>query len=177
MIEIDEVGERDEVVEEAPFKAKKSSKKETKFAEEQDNPKESLGNTVTWQFKYRNYREIIDIIDPDVPATNSGKRSKVCIKARNWRLDLDLDNPKDKAIHDRLMVSKQKDSSFWMLSNIDRSKDTPASRAETLKKLMSMNMSQLLTMLTPDELEQAGIIGQPDHMQLVMAIIDSKKLV
>ena len=134
-------------------------------------------NSVTWQFRYRNYREIIDITDPDVPRTISGRQSKICIKARNWRIDLDLTIPREKKIHEKLLASNQKGSSFWLLKDVDRDKDLPVDRAETLRKLMDMEIAQLMSFLSNDEMEEAGLLpGTPDKMQLIMAIIDMKKL-
>jgi hypothetical protein len=129
------------------------------------------------QFKYRNYQEVLAIKDHDAEPTRSGQRQNCVIKARNWKQEFDLDDPKQKEQFDALMKSSQRGVSFWVLDDVDKRKDKIAGRAETLAKLIAMHEAQLVTMLSREEFADAGINpGRATKMELVMAIIDSKKL-
>jgi len=140
-----------------------------------EEPKEET-KKVTYQFKYRNYREILDIVDPDAEPTPSGKRPYLVIKARNFRLDLDLTQKRDREIHDRLMASKQKGVSFWQVTG--KPKDSKAKeQGDTLTKLLGMGYDKLRAMLDDNELEAQGLLpGTPTREQLIYAIITTKRM-
>lgn len=145
--------------------------------EQKEDEKSKKRNTVIWQFRYRNYRELTNIDDPNAPLTvGLRQKQKYVVKARNYKVELDMDDPFCQKVHEALLKSNQRGVSFNLLSDIDEN-DTIPQRAETLRKLMEMNESQLIALLSPEEIEQAGLIGVPQKMELVMAIIDSKKLV
>ena len=132
-------------------------------------------NEICWQFKYRNYREILGFVDARASATQTGVKPNYCVRARNWRLYLDLDDQNDKKVHDGLMKSTQKDVSFWQLKDREKA-DGIKDRAQTLAKLLEMPEAQLMGMLDHDDLQNAGLSeGHPSKIELVMAIIDGKK--
>jgi hypothetical protein len=139
-------------------------------------PKED--NKVCWQFRYKNYKEITDILDTNAPKLPSGRKQNIVVRARNYRVDLDLNIPEQRKIHEYLSEkSSQKGASFWLLEKVDRSKDTPAERGDTLRRLTEMTTHRLLSFFTGKELIEAGIDpNRPDKFQLMMAIIDKKKL-
>lgn len=129
------------------------------------------------QFRYKNYVEVLPLKDLDGPKTATGNTQNVVIRARNWRCQFDLNDPKQKERFEALMKSKQKDVSFWVLGDIDKRKDKISGRAETLQKLLTMSEAQLSTMLSAEEMQQAGLIpGRATKMELIMATIDAKKL-
>lgn len=135
------------------------------------------GPFVIWQFRYKNYMEILNIIDPEAPKTASGISPHVCVEARNWRVKLDLSKPRDKAVNDGLMASRQRNVSFWMLEDV-ASTDKISDRAKTLEEIMKMPEIQLRSMVTDEEIKAAGLMpGHLTKMQLMMLVIDQKKLV
>jgi hypothetical protein len=145
---------------------------ETKMTEEVKK------NIVVVQFRYKNYQEIIDIPDNEQAKTNTGIQPKMVVKARNWRSEFNLDDPIQKQVLDRIKSSKQYGKSFWILDDVDKRKDKAPSRAGTLQKLLAMSDAQLNTMLTSQEMEASGLVpGRATKMELIMAIIDNKKLV
>ena len=120
---------------------------------------------------------VTPILDKDAEILASGKRPRRVIKARNWRLVLDLNNPEDKADHEALLKNEQNGTEFWQLKDADKSKGDFDARAQTLDKLYQMSEQQLLTMLDEDELKNAGLIdGAINKSKLILAIIDNKKL-
>lgn len=134
-------------------------------------------NKVTFQFRYKNYKHILSILD-EVASEKAGSPQNVVVKARNWRIDLDLDKPEDEVIYNQMMSSDQLGSDFHILKNIDKKKDKIKDRAGTLVRLNRMSHAQLMNILSTDELEEAGLVpGVPSKEELIMAIIDTKKLV
>jgi len=147
-----------------------------KVPAEASTPAEPSGKIVTWQFKKRQYQEITGIVDKLHNKTRSGNPVNVVIKARNWRLDLDLTNPIQKEMHEHLMRRKNINEEYYLLS--DKSKtDKVSVEATTLKKLMEMSIPQLMGCITIDELQEVGIMsGNADKYQLITAIMRKKKL-
>ena len=132
---------------------------------------------VTWQFKYRRYQYILPHADKKAALTPTGVRPNLVLKARNWRLDLDMTNPDDKLQHEFLCSSKRNGVDFWLLKDVGKT-DKITERAETLRKLNDMSVGQLSSMLTPGEKESLGILPNCiDKMTLIMGVIDTKKLV
>jgi hypothetical protein len=151
----------------------KSTKNETGVVKQQpqSEPKKEV-----WQFRYRNYREITSIPDSHAAATKTGQRPNVVIKARNWRLELDLTNPDDKKVSEYMHEHKATNPAVWLVKDRNVG-DHIATKAATLKKVMDMSVPQLLSFFTDDELRSCGLpAGCSDKMLLITAIIDNKKL-
>jgi len=133
-------------------------------------PAKSGRQIVSWQFKYKKYQTITMVMG------DKGIKVPYVIHARNWRLDLDLNNKEQKEQNDALMSSDRKGIDFWILDEVDRNSKI-TDRAMTLKKLMDMQVMQLRGMLTKEEFADAGLpTNCSDKMQLVMAIIDKSVL-
>jgi hypothetical protein len=131
---------------------------------------------VTWQFKKRQYQEITNIIDKISEKTRTGNDRKVVIRARNWRLDLDLSDPLKKKMHEYLLRRKDINHEFYLLTDKIKT-DRVSEEGATLQKLMDMSIPQLMNCITTDELNQAGLIeGRVDRFQLIAAIMRKKKL-
>lgn len=132
---------------------------------------------VTWQFKKRNYEVITNTIDKLAEKTHSGAFRKRVIKARNWRVILDLSKPEDKELHDYLLSHKDINHEYSLLA--DRGKfDKVSEEGATLKKLMDMSIPQLMNCITDEELHEVGLMaGSIEKHNLVMAIMRKKKLV
>ena len=144
--------------------------------EAEANPPESI---VMWQFRFRRYRYISDVVDEHSPVLASvGKRSNLSVRARNWRHPLDLDIPDDLKMHKSLLSSPQCGVDFWLLTESSKEKSDLPSRANTLRKLNDMHDDQLLGMLDGKEREAAGILPGKEvgREELIIAIIDAKKL-
>ena len=153
--------------------AKKQTPKEAAMAEVKED-----GKKATFQFKYKDYMAILPFLDDEAPRTASGRQQNATVTARNYRLELDLTDPKQKRMHDALLKDGQFGVSFWLLSN-SKKKQKTSEQGETLRKLMQMSDAQLRSMLTPDEMLQAGLMPSADRFDIAMAIIASanKKLV
>ena len=64
-----------------------------------------------------------------------------------------------------------------MIRKVNRGKDKIKDRSQTLKKLLDMSHDQLMTFFTSDELVEMGLFPPvPSKEELIMAIVDSKKL-
>jgi len=139
--------------------------------------KEGEVKIVTWQFKKRNYQVVTSTIDKIAEKTRSGAFRKRVIKARNWRVILDLNVPADKELHDYLLSHKDINNEYSLLT--DRNKfDKVTEEGATLKKLMDMSIPQLMNCITDEELHEYGLMaGSIDKHNLVMAIMRKKKLV
>ncbi len=137
-------------------------------------PKEDKTKAV-WQFKYTNYRAILPMIDPEAQPSMTGRRPNVVIKARNYRLELDLTDKTQKATHEALLKDGRCGLDFWLLTNAKRKQKT-GEQGEMLRKLMRMNDMQLRSILTADEMREAGLEpGKADRFDIAMAIITSAK--
>lgn len=138
--------------------------------------KKESKNIATWQFRKRQYQEITNIIDTVSDKTRSGNLRKVVIKARNWRVDLNLSDPIEKKMHEHLLKRKDVNNEYYLLT--DKSKvDKVSEEGATLQKLMEMSIPQLMNCITAEELISVGIIpGIADKYQLVAAILKKKKL-
>lgn len=131
---------------------------------------------VTWQFKKRNYQEITPIIDKIADKTRSGNSRKYVVKARNWRLDLDLNDPAQKQVHEYLLRRKDVNNEFYMLTDKVKN-DKISEEGATLQRLMEMSIPQLMNCITDEELHNVGLMpGRVDKYQLVAAIMRKKKL-
>lgn len=130
---------------------------------------------VTWQFRKRSYQQLTSITDKLADKTRTGNDRKMVIKARNWRIDLDLDNAEDKKMHEYLL-NHNENGEYWLLA--DKSKnDKVSEEGATLQKLMEMSIPQLMNCITDEELRSVGIMSQyADKYQLVAAIMRKKKL-
>ena len=160
-------------------KAGEKDLKEHVVSVEKEEKKEAKKkNVVQWQCKYRRYQIIVNIIDKMAEKLNSGKDVMKAIKARNWRIVLDLDDKDDLAIHKELLASEQCGNEFMLLKESDKCKSDLPERGATLAKLWDMPDDQLLGMLDDEEIEQAGLIPgvMPNRQELILAIIDAKKL-
>jgi len=125
-----------------------------------------------WQFRRKRTVEPADFNDE-----KTGK--KYVIKAHNWKVMLDPSKPDEKKAHEYLLrriKSNDNNNEYWLLEGVSRSDKIPK-RAETLKKLMEMGVAQLSGMLTPEEKLECGLLSNcDDRMQLVLAIVEKKKL-
>jgi len=131
----------------------------------------------SWKFKYKSYREILPIIDTEAKRTISGERQNIVVKARNWRIDLDLTDARDKSINDALMKSSQRNVSFWLMDDVKKT-DGVSERAGTLTQLLKMSYEELVTMLDGRDMERYKIVPFKSSKEEIMtAIIMSKKLV
>ena len=139
-------------------------------------PAKPESTVVTWQFKKRNYQEItISVVDLS-DKTRSGNRPKVVVRARNWRVDLDLTDPLQKKMHDHLVRRKDVNHEYYLLT--DKAKtDKVSEEGATLKQLMEMSIPQLMNCITSEELISVGLMpSHVDKYQLVCAIMRKKKL-
>lgn len=162
-------------VEQRGMKAEVVAKEEVAVTEELKSKK---NNKVVWQFKNRRYVFITNIIDKMAEHLPSGRKVMRTIKARNFRLPLDLDDADDLALHNELLKSNQCGNEFMLLKEAAKNKTNLPERAETLTKLWDMDYDQLQGMLDVAEMEEAGIIpgSNPTKTELILAIIDIKKL-
>lgn len=131
---------------------------------------------VTYQFKYSRPHYVLPFKDANArPIGDTNKRPNAVLKVRNFRVDLDLSVKKDRDVHEFLQKHPQLGINHWIMEDVG--KQTSGERADTLKKLSEMPLRQLRTMLTPEEWEEAGVHpGGRDKWQLIMAIIDMKKI-
>jgi len=137
-------------------------------------------NKAVWQFRYRRYRFVTDVLDETSSVVaSSGKKPNRVIKARNWRMPLDLDIPADKALHESLLRSPQCGAEFMLLRESDKGSAELPERAQTLKRLWDMPTDQLVGMLDEDDKQKAGIVSgvDPNREELIIAIIDAKKFI
>ena len=133
-------------------------------------PKEDK-NIATWQFRYSNYRAILPYIDENAETTLSGKRQRAVIKARNYRIDLDLRKPEQKKKHDALMKDQRRGLDFWLLSNAKR-KQKATEQGSNLQKLLHMPEPQLRGILSGDELMAVGLNpATVTRYEIAMAVI------
>jgi hypothetical protein len=138
--------------------------------EEVDESKGAKGK-VTIQFKYKNYRTIKNSVDP-----LSKTKVLIPVYARNFRLELDRDNPEEEETYQFLVNSPGFGVSYWLLTEKERN-STAVKKGETLKKLKEMGLLQLNSMLSPEDRREAGISANcNDKWQLIAAIMDSKML-
>lgn len=125
---------------------------------------------ITWQFRYRRYQTIESYIMKD------GKRVPFIIKARNYKRVYDLSVEEDRIEHEALLKSERRGMDFFILDNVKKT-DGIKKRSELLEKMFSMNMVQLRAMLTDEEMQEMGLpLNCSDKSQLIMAVIDSKKM-
>jgi hypothetical protein len=135
-----------------------------------------MPKTANWHFKFRNYSYILPMKDPARQKTPSGVEPNLVLRVREWRVVLDLVDELSVKIDACLRKSDRLGLDFWEVRDLKKA-DRITDRAETLRKLVEMDVSQLMSLLTAQEMEEAGLMpGSADKMQLVMAIIDSKKL-
>jgi len=146
-------------------------------ADGSETPKEKEAKKIQWQCKYRRYHMILPIYNKEGEVTKTGKRIMEVIRARNWRIPLNLEDPRDLAVHNALLASPQCGNEFMLLKDTKKDKGDLAERGLTLSKLMDMPDDQLMGMLNDEEMEEAGLIPgvHQDRMQLILAIIDAKK--
>jgi len=136
------------------------------------------------QFKYKNYRAILNVADTLGITNKAGNRKgRFCLQARNWRYVFDLSDKKQKELYDKLMALPQAGVEFWELTPLDRKTDSITDRASTLQSLLSMKWDQLIGMMEASEWEEAGILpshlrpeSPQDKMTLVLAITENKFL-
>lgn len=140
-------------------------------------PSEEKKKMATWGFKYKSYMEITPFLDTLANKTRSGETTRKTIKARNWRLDLDLEQPDQKQLHDYLLKHKDRNNCFWMLEDKGKN-DKVAEDAKTLKKLNEMSIPQLMQCIEPSELRGLGISSPSglDKYELIAAILRLKKI-
>ncbi len=131
---------------------------------------------VTWQFKYKNYVHIMPWVDDSLGTTRDGRKINETVKARNWRLDLDLSDPKQKRTHEELLRASARTNAFYLLTGREH-EDKAKVRAKTLEKLLEMDLNQLKSMFDPIELEHSGLTGNVTKAELITALMDTKKLV
>ena len=152
---------------------KEAAKQQEAKAEAMTEPKDEK-KKVVWQFRYRNYQEVIPIVDPEAAPTLTGKKPRMTIKARNFKLELDLRDEGDRKRHKALQNSSQCGVSFWLVSN-EKKKLRVTEKGATLRKLMKMPEVQLRGMLTDEEFREAGIDASADRFDIAMAIISGNK--
>lgn len=158
-------------VEKSPAEKADEVKKENVSKDEPKGKKE-----VMVQFRYKNYVEVLPIVD-QARSEREGKIVNKTVKARNFRVILDLSKPEDKETLKQLQASSQYGSSFWIVEEVDRKTDKMKDRALTLERLFGMRHEQLFGMLTEEELTELGLLpGVPTKSELIVAIIDNKKL-
>lgn len=151
--------------------------KETPKQEPKVSEKKPASTIVTWQFKKRLYHVITNALDKLAEKTRSGAFRKRVIRARNWRLDLDLSKPEDAADHKYLLEHKDVNHDYYLLADKGKT-DKVSEEGATLKSLMEMSIPQLMGCITDDELNEVGLMpNNIDKYQLVMAIMRKKKLV
>jgi len=143
---------------------------------QEENKEEKVDDDlITIQFRYKKYQMILDILD-DLKSEEHGTPQGRVLHARNWRLVLNLKVPEDKEVYEELLKSQQYKADFWILRKVDKH-DRIKDRAQTLKKLQSMSRAQLMSFLTQKEMIDAGLLpGEPDPSELIMLIIDNKRL-
>ena len=141
--------------------------------EEATTPPETTKKKAVWQFKYRQYQTILDIVDENALPSNSGRRPNITVKARNYRVELDLSDKRDKSIHEALLKSSRNELDFWELRDAKKGQKTE-DQGETLKRLMDMNDIQLRGVLSDNEMREAGLNpSTADRFDIIMAVINS----
>jgi len=138
---------------------------------------ESKKNVVVWQCRHRNYQEILPMPDAKAEQTRSGGTPKVVVKARNWRIELDLNDPAQEKMHKYLLKRQPLNPEYYLLT--DKTKgDKLSEEGSTLQKLLDMSMPQLMQCITDEELVGAGLHpGKTSRYELVALIMKKKKLV
>ena len=140
-------------------------------------PDVDTAKKVTVQFRYRRYRQVLSGEDANAAPDTRGYRPREVVKARNWKVEFDLSDPEQARKLEELKRLPQYGVDFWTLDKADRRKDSIEDRAKTLDRLFKMKQEQLIEMMTPDEWARSGLIpGRASITELIMAIIDSKKL-
>ena len=135
-------------------------------------PKEDK-NIASWQFKYSKYRAILPHVDEAAGSTLSGKPQRAVIKARNYRRDLDLRIPEEKAMHEALMKDSRLDLDFWLLTGAKK-KQKATEKGANLEKLLAMPEPQIRGILSADQLRAVGLDpNAATRHELAMAIITS----
>ncbi len=136
-----------------------------------------VSKKVTWQCKKRSYHVITNAIDKLAEKTRSGAFRKRVIKARNWRVDLDLNDPADLELHEYMLKHKDINHDYYLLADKGKN-DKVNEEGQTLKSLMEMSIPQLMGCITDDELTEVGLMpNNCSKESLVMAIMRKKKLV
>lgn len=139
------------------------------------NTDQTPSTKVRFQFKYGNYVEIMPFADEKVRLTTGGERPRATVKARNFRVELDLSDPIQKLKHDALMASPQLNVSFWLVDG--KPGQQLGDKAETLERALKMTKEQLIDILGEEGQRKAGIVrGKATHMQLVLAVVESKNI-
>lgn len=131
---------------------------------------------VVWQAKYRNYVVIMPWVDESQGRTRDGRPVNAVVKARNWRIELDLSIPEHKKKHDELVKMSKLSNAIFQLTGREH-EDKARTRAKTLEKLWEMDLPQIKAMFTPEELERSGLTGNVTKAELITVIMDTKKLV
>lgn len=136
--------------------------------------KEKAPTVAVWQFKYKKYQMVMPFISGK---EDDGRRAMV--KARNWRLNLDLTDPEQKKTHEYLLKKEPQSVEFWQLTEREEKHgEDRTSQGEMLRKLLDMSLPQLLSMMPDAEFRSAGVTPgtATDKATLITAIMDHKRI-
>lgn len=169
MAKKDEIQVEDVTVEEAPAKAPEKAKPEAPKPEETQRMQ-------AWKFRYRQPRYCLPARVSEA-AGSDPLIERGALVVRNWRIDLDMNVPAQRIIHEYLLSSDRRKVDFWQEADVDHTTDDVLNRVTTYKQVKGMSMAQLRVQMTAEEWQELGINpGTADRDILELGIVDSKKL-
>jgi len=132
-------------------------------------------STKVLQCRQRHYHEILPIIDKSAPEQASGMAVREVVKARNWLMKFDMRKPEQRKLYEAMIASSNFGNLYWELEPRQKG-DKLSERASTLAELLEMPLPKLVTMLSPSEMEQAGVTTSSGRMEWLVAIQDHRRL-